>query len=279
MRIGRFLTGRACLIAVLAALAAGPGAWSAANAAEFLPHRAIYELSLAKSSLGGGMARAEGKLEFEWADVCTGWTLSQRTRVRMVTGEGRAIEFGWSLNALESRDGQRYRFFIHRVNADGSDEELRGAARIPAPGQGGTAVFDAPKSRKVPLAAGTLFPTAHSLALMEAAAKGTLPLWRKVFDGSGDDGRFGVNAALTEALAADASKSFESPLLRDQKSWRLRLAYFGMDENVSEPEHEQALRLYANGIVDELLLDYGDFVLRADLDVLEALAPLDCKVE
>jgi hypothetical protein len=27
------------------------------------------------------------------------------------------------------------------------------------------------------------------------------------------------------------------------------------------------------------LLDYGDFVLRADLEVLEALAPLDCKVE
>jgi hypothetical protein len=279
MRIGRFLAGRACLFAVLAALAAGSDASSAAKAAEFLPHRAVYELSLAKSSLGGGMARAEGKLEFEWADVCTGWTVSQRTRVRMVTSEGRAIEFGWSLNALESRDGQRYRFFIHRVNADGSNEKLRGSARIPAPGRPGTAVFDAPKSREVALVGGTLFPTAHSLALMEAAANGALPLWRNVFDGSGDDGRFGVNAALTEALAADAHKSFESPLLRDQESWRLRLAFFGMDQTVSEPEHEQALRIYANGIVDELLLDYGDFVLRADLDVLEALAPLDCKVE
>jgi len=197
----------------------------------------------------------------------------------MATSEGRTIEFGWSLNAMESRDGRRYRFFIRRINADGSDEEVNGEARFPAPGAPGVAVFDAPESRRVTLAKGTLFPTAHSLALLEAAATGALPLWRTVFDGSGDDGRFGVNAALTEALAADARKNFESPLLRDQKSWRLRLAYFGMDETVSEPEHEQALRIYANGIVDELLLDYGDFVLRADLELLEALAPLDCKVE
>ncbi len=279
MRFGLFVAGRAWLVLALGAIAAGPGDGRAAEAAGFVPHRAVYDLSLAKSRSGGAMARAAGKLEFEWADVCTGWTVSQRTRVRMATSEGRTFDFGWSLNALESRDGRRYRFFIRRINPDGSDEELRGEARIDEPGKPGVAVFNAPESRKLKLAKGTLFPTAHSLVLMAAAAKGELPLWRTVFDGSGDDGRFGVNAALTEALAADAPKGFESPLLRDQKSWRLRLAYFGMDETVSEPEHEQGLRLYANGIVDEMLLDYGDFVLRAELGVLEALPELECEAE
>ncbi len=279
MRFGLLVAGRASLVVVLAAMAVGPGGWRAAEAAGLVPHRAVYDLSLAKSRSGGVMARAAGKLEFEWADVCTGWTMSQRTRVRMTSGEGQAFDFGWSLNAFESRDGRRYRFFIRRINADGSDEELRGEARLPSPGARGLAVFEAPESRRVTLAKGTLFPTAHSLALVEAAVKGELPLWRTVFDGSGDDGRFGVNAALGEALAADAPKSFESPLLRDQQSWRLRLAYFGMDETVSEPEHEQALRLYANGIVDEMLLDYGDFVLRAELGVLEALPEIECKPE
>jgi hypothetical protein len=279
MRFGRFVGGRGCLVLVLATIAAGPGGGRAAEAAGFLPHRAVYDLSLAKSRNNGAVARAAGKLEFEWADVCTGWTVSQRTRVRMATSEGRAFDFGWSLNAFESRDGRRYRFFIRRINPGGSDEELRGEARFSAPGARGVAVFDAPESRRVTLAKGTLFPTAHSLALMAAAAKGELPLWRTVFDGSGDDGRFGVNAALGQALAADAPKGFESPLLRDQQSWRLRLAYFGMDETVSEPEHEQALRLYANGIVDEMLLDYGDFVLRAELSTLEALPEIECKIE
>lgn len=277
MRFKFLPSGRLCLIVTLAALVAGPGGWRAAEAAGFQSHRAVYDLSLAKSRNNGAMARAEGKLEFKWADACTGWTVSQRTRVRMATTEGQPFEFGWSLNALESRDGRNYRFFIRRINSDGSDEAVRGEARFPAPDTRGVAVFNKPVSRKLPLAKGTLFPTAHSLKLMEAATDGALPLWRTVFDGSGDDGLFGVNAALTEILAADAPKSFESPLLRDQASWRLRLAYFGMDETVSEPEHEQALRLYANGIVDEMLLDYGDFVLRADLTVLEALPPLDCK--
>ncbi len=282
MRCGFVVAGRSWVILALAAMVAGPGGWrtaEAAEAAEFLPHRAVYDLSLAKTRSSGNMVRASGKLEFEWADVCTGWTVSQRTRVQMATSEGQTIDFGWSLSALESRDGRRYRFFIRRFNPDGSDEEVRGEARFPAPGARGVAVFHAPESRRVTLPKGTLFPTAHSLALMEAAAKGELPLWRTMFEGSGDDGRFGVNAALGEALAEDAPKGFESPLLRDQKSWRLRLAYFGMDEAVSEPEHEQALRLYANGIVDEMLLDYGSFVLRADLTVLEALPPLDCKVD
>ncbi len=277
MRFGLFVAGRACLVLALATIAAGPGGGRVAEAAWFVPHRAVYDLSLAKSRNNGGMVRAAGKLEFEWADVCSGWTVSQRTRVRMATSEGRSFDFGWSLNAFESRDGRRYRFFIRRINPDGSDEDLRGEARFPAPGTRGVAVFNAPESRHVTLAKGTLFPTAHSLALMEAAAKGELPMWRTMFEGSGDDGRFGVNAVLREALAEDAPKGFESPLLRDQESWRLRLAYFGMDDAVSEPEHEQTLRLYANGIVDEMLLDYGSFALRADLSLLEALPPLDCK--
>jgi hypothetical protein len=279
MGYGWKIAGRACLIVVLGALAAGPGGARAADAVGFLPHRAVYDLSLAKSRNNGAMIRAMGKLEFEWADACTGWTVSQRTRVRMATSKGQSFEFGWSLNALESQDGRRYRFFIRRINPDGTEEEVRGEARLDAPGERGVAVFNAPVSRKLRLAKGTLFPTAHSLLLMEAAGKGELPLWRDVFDGSGDDGAFGVNAALIETLAPDAPKKFDSPLLRSQASWRLRLAYFGMDETVSEPEHEQGLRLYANGIVDEMLLDYGDFVLRADLQVLEALPEFDCKVE
>ncbi len=263
-----------------AVLVAGAGPWHPAQAAPgFLSHRAVYDLSLAKSRSNSSVAQAHGKLEFKWADICSGWTVSQRTRVQMLTTEGQTFDFGWSLNALETRDGRRYRFFIRRFNVDNSTEEVRGEARLPEPGARGLAVFAKPEARRVRLPKGTLFPTAHSLLLIEAAAKGELPLWRTVFDGSGDDGRFGVNAALTQALPAEAPSRFDSPLLRGQASWRLRLAYFGMDESVAEPEHEQALRLYANGVVDEMLLDYGDFVLRADLGVLEALPELECEAE
>lgn len=261
-----------------ALLVAGMSAWAPAEAAAtFTPHRAVYGLSLEKSRGNGSISRAQGKLEFEWADICTGWTVSQRTLVQLVSNEGQVIDFGWTLNAMEAKDGTYYRFFIRRLNAGGAAENQRGEARLTAPGQGGTATYSEPTAQEVKLPKGTLFPTAHSLLLLGAAETGEFPLWRQVFDGSGEEGGlYGISAAFAGALPAGEPGQLKSPLLQDQKSWRLHLAYFGADESVSVPEHEQIFRIYANGVVDEMLLDYGDFILRADLQTLEGLPAPQC---
>ncbi len=235
------------------------------------PHRAIYDLALAKTSDGGQVSQAHGKLEFEWADACTSWTMSQRTHVRLVATEGQVIEFGWTLSALEAKDGSQYRFFIRRLNTGQPPEDVRGAAQLAGPGLGGSATFQEPEGKAMVLPKGTMFPTAHSLLLIAAAERGDATLGRVVFDGSGEEGVFFVNAAVSEAIPAGEKVALDSPLLRDQKSWRMNLAYFSMDETVTEPEHEQAFRLYANGVVDDLILDYGDFALRATLESLEAI--------
>lgn len=251
------------------ALAASAGALAGPV---IVPHRAVYDLTLAKAADGGQVSQARGKLEFEWADACTGWTVSQRTHVQLISTDGQVIEFGWTLSALEAKDGSQYRFFIRRLNPGEPAEEVKGMARIPDPGGGGTAVFEAPEQLRVDLPKGTMFPGAHTILLLEAAAGGETTLGRVVFDGSGEDGIFFVNAAVTEAVPAGTGLPFESPLLEGQPSWGINLAYFDLDETIAEPEHEQALRLYANGVIDDLLLDYGDFALRARLESLEALS-------
>ena len=259
-------------------LAAGLSAWPlAADAAvSFTPHRAVYSLTLDKSRGNGSISRAEGKLEFEWADICTGWTVSQRTLVQLVSSEGQVIDFGWTLNSMEAKDGTYYRYFIRRLNAGGPEEDQRGEARLTGPGQGGTAEYTEPAPQEVTLPKGTLFPTAHSLLLLDSFERAQMPLWRLIFDGSGDSGLYGVNAVLSQAVPADSATRFDSPLLKGKKSWRLHLAFFGMDKTDSVPEHEQALRMYSNGVVDEMLLDYGDFILRADLQSLEGLPDPKC---
>ncbi len=255
---------------VLAVLSLMPAAVTAATPV-VVPHRAVYDLSLAKTADGGQVSQAHGKLEFEWADACSGWTISQRTHVRLIATGGQEIEFGWTLNALEAKDGSRYRFFIRRLNSGQPPEDVQGSAQIIGPGRGGSARFAMPEEKTLALPAGTMFPTAHSLLLLEMAEQGEVSIGRAVFDGSGDEGVFFVSAAVSEAVPAGAKLGFESPILSDQKSWRMNLAYFSMDETVSEPEHEQALRIYANGVVDDLILDYGDFALRATLVSLEPL--------
>lgn len=248
---------------------------STVGAAGIAPHRAIYELRLDTDAGGGTIAAARGKLQFEWADGCTAWLVSQRTRVQLYPNEGRIIDFGWTLNSRESKDGLSYRFFIRRTENNETVEMQSGRASLDD-GKGGTVRFEAPEARKIRLPPGTMFPTAHSLQLIDSAKQGLLPFWRVVFDGSDEEGLFGVNAALIKAVPADTDIAFDSPLMQGQPSWRMHLAYFGMDETVAEPEFEQALRLFANGVVDELVLDYGDFALRADLETLEALPLSGC---
>jgi len=235
------------------------------------PHRAVYGLSLAKTTENSQVSQAHGKLEFEWADACTSWTVNQRTHVRLIASSGRVIEFGWTLSALESKDGNQYRYFIRRFNTGQPPEDVRGAAQLLGPGQSGSVSRADTEGEALALPKGTLFPTAHSLLLLEIAGRGDTTAGRVVFDGSGDAGIFFVNAAVSEAIPAGEKAAFESPLLRGQESWWMNLAYFGMDETVSKPEHEQAFRLYANGVVDDLILDYGDFALRATLESLEAV--------
>ncbi len=261
------------LCAAVAMLAQIPDA----GAGAFVPHKAVYGLKLAKEQRGPGPVNsANGKLEFEWKDVCDGWSVRQRTHIIVTHADGSEVAFGWTLNAWESKDGLNYRFFIRRLYGSGQVEEVRGSAKLEGPGQGGEAVFSQPEDRSMVLPKGTIFPTQHSLAVLSSIEAKDLPLWRVVFDGSGEEGLFGINAALAHSMPSQSKTSIDDPLLTEQPSWRLLVAYFGMDEEASEPQYEQEMRLFGNGIVDELLLDYGDFTLDASLVDVEALPPAGC---
>lgn len=263
-----------CAVLGLAVVACYALPLQAANS--FAPHRALYSLSLSQSRASSHIVQARGKLEFKWDDICSGWTIAQRTRVQLVSTEGLVVDFGWTFDAFESKDGRDYRFVIRRFNGDGSNEEISGTARLGGPGKGGTATFEKPEPRQLELPAGTLFPTAHSLLLIEAAQDGALPLWKVVFDGSGDTALFGVNAALSQALPATAPSAFSSPLLAGKPSWRIDLAFFAMDAGQALPEQEQVLRLYPQGYADEMIFDYGDFALDARLTDLDPLTDQGC---
>lgn len=270
-----------CRLAVrFAALLAGAlvlHAASAQAAVELAPHRAVYELDLAVARGSQPVATVDGAMEFEWKDVCDGWTVRHRARMDLVYAEGGEAAIGWSFNAWESDDGLRYRFFIRRFRNGEQTEEVRGEARLQGEGSAGVARYTEPEKRQVSLPAGTLFPTRHTEVLIDKAEAGELPLWRQVFDGSGEDGGlYGVNAALVEALGPKTAPGFDSPLVAGRRSWRINMAFFNAEQQGPTPVHEQSLRLFENGVVNELLLDYGDFVLRAKLSELDGLERPDC---
>ncbi len=266
------------LAGVVIGLMSVPAAGPAASAAPVIvPHVAVYQLSLGRTSGSGGVIQATGRIEFTWAEGCDGWTVDQRTFLILTSAQGFDYHSGWVLNAWESKDGLSYRFSVKRVNTGEEPSETRGKARLQAPGLGGVVNYSTPEQDPLILPTGTLFPTRYSEELLAAAAQNEILFWRTVFDGSGEEGYFGVNATLSPTLSAETLPSFESPLIQGVPSWRMRLAYFGQDEQAAEPEHEQSQRMYANGIVDELEFDYSDFAIKGVLESLEALPPPDCQ--
>jgi hypothetical protein len=265
------------LALVMAFCVLGAADGQAAATITIAPHRAVYALELGHARIDSNVTQAEGRLEYEWDDVCDGWTVRQRTLLTLVHRTGQAIQSNWVINSWESKDGLKYRFFVRRFQPGGMVESIRGHAELDGPGQGGRAVFYDPEERVIDLPTGTLFPTNYSLEMMTSAEEDRLPMWRIMFDGFGDEELLGVSAARVSALAAGEAASLDSAMLADQPSWRVRLAYFPLERQTPEPDREQGFRVFANGIVDELVIDYGDFSIDAALEDLTSLPHPTCQ--
>jgi len=269
----------AAMAAALLLTAAAPApAASAADAQElrFAPHRAVYDMRLSAARGSRGATSIQGLMEFTWRDVCDGWSIDYKSRMQVTFAEQGTRELSWNYSSWESDDGREFRFFLRRYAGGQETLRSRGEAEL-TPGEGGTAAFTQPEQRSIELPPDTLFPKAHSEAIVRAAQAGDTFLWRHVFDGTGEDGGlFGVNATILKPLQPDQDLPLQHELLAGQPSWRMSLAYFPAGARESTPESEQSMRMFANGVVGTLTIDYGDFVVVAELTELEALDRPDC---
>jgi len=256
--------------------------------ADIDPHRALYSLSLGNSKSGSGVLGASGAMYYEWGETCDGWTVEQRFRLRIVYAESGSSDLSSTLVTWESKDGLRYRFNERRLRNGEADEELHGEAHLDGPGKGGVAEFTKPQSTTIKLAPGVIFPTAHTLVLIDRAQAGDQFVVRQVFDGSTVDNASQISAVIgpafkTGAISNDpvdagdkaAADLAHSPLLQ-HPSWDMRLAFFAPDSVTETPDYELGMRLLSNGVSESMDLDYGDYVVKAHLDEIEPLGKPSC---
>ena len=243
-----------------------------AGMVEPLPHRALYHMQILKS--GGDVADVEGEMAFEWQDSCDGWSVTQRSQMNFLYASGDSARVGWSLTSWEAKDGSRYRFVSRELTNGEVVSEFRGDANLSK--NGGEARYNKPNAHQTKLPAGSFFPTQHSLVLIEQAMKGAPMLWAEVFDGSDQDGLFAVSAAITPLPAAARKAADQRRELKGVPGWNVSLAFYAPQTQAAEPEHEQSLQLYANGVVDRLVLDYGEFSIVGTLSKIETLPKPNC---
>jgi hypothetical protein len=247
-----------------------------ARAVDIAPHRALYTMTLGSAKSNSGVVGARGTMVYEWGETCDGWTIQQRYRLRMQYAESGDVEISSNYVTWEAKDGLRYRFNERKLKNGEVDEEIRGEARLEGPGKRGVAEFTRPSTSRIDLAPGTIFPTRHTIELIEHAASGDQFLARNVFDGSGEESAVEITAAIAgEQNAASGGQTVKSPLL-DRPSWRVRLAFFPAGSTSEQPDYELGMRLHDNGVSADMVLDYSDFAIKARLDEIEALPKPSC---
>lgn len=246
-------------------------------AVEFVAHRALYNLVLEKARTGSGISGVAGKMAVEWQNGCAGWTFEYHSVIDVEFSETKSIRLTSTATSWESSDGQKYRFSVRHKTNGKEVERIEGVARASA-GTAGHVEFSAPKSHRIILPKGTLFPIAHSLSVMRTASRRKVPafLSQTVFDGMDVTGLYQVNAAIGRHRKTRSAGPVRHKVLKNTKSWHVSLGYFGMKSRKAEPDHEIKMRLYANGVADDMVMDFDEFIIRGRLDKLDLKSNEKC---
>ena len=243
-----------------------------------VPHRAIYDMSLASAKNGSTIAGVSGRMAFEWADVCDGWAVQQHLKLHFSYSGGTESNVTSSELTWESKDGKSYNFNIHRVTDDKDAENYRGKASLN--NEGGTVVYLEPANKTLTLPAATMFPSAHTQMILQKAKSGDHFFSRRVFDGSDETGSNDVSAFIdpqpAHLLDANLATQLKGKALLDGPVWPVRMAFFKIDTETGEPDYEMDISLLANGIVQSMRIDYGDFSVLGTLSAIDPLPVPHC---
>ncbi|MBI0434150.1 EipB family protein [Roseomonas sp. KE0001] len=254
--------------AVAAAAAALPGSEAMA------PHRAAYRLSLDRARQGREVVQADGAMLFEVLDACDGWTTRQRLQLTVIDRAGQTVETASDYSTWESKDGRRLRYTLTQSAQGAVTQRISGEAELDGE-KGGTARYESPAAQQVALPPGTLLPMSHTIRALEMARSGQRMLVAPLFDGTSEDGAQDSTTLLSPWTKPLAEPRFA--LLKGQDSARMRIAFFSREAaaGASAPEYEVGLRYFANGVADEMKMDFGDFAVDALMQSLDPV-PAAC---
>jgi hypothetical protein len=250
----------------------------AANKMSITPHRAVYRMKMGPSRNGSAVSDVAGKMVFEWRDMCDSWATQQRLQLHFNYADGDDQELISSELATETKDGKSYSFNVRRTTGGQEPEAYRGKAAKNADGTV-TVSSTSPEPKTMELPAGTLFPTEHTILILQKAVEGEQFFSRRVFDGSDEDGSNDISAFISprrdKSKEPGTAKLKKNPLLSGA-SWPIHLAFFKIVTETGEPDYEMDMNLLPNGVAQHMKVDYGEFSVLGTLEEVQALRPQNC---
>ncbi|MBD8909134.1 cell envelope integrity EipB family protein [Methylorubrum zatmanii] len=269
------------------ARAAGPAAPVPGEPALRLAnHRAVYDLSLARSEGTRAVEGVRGRIVIDFSgDACRGYTMQTRQVTLLDSSESGDRTSDLRSTTFENGDGTSFRFrtttILNNAPAPAVDGSAEAAETLKVK-------LKEPKRDQFQAEGAVLFPIHHMMRLIEAAKAGETTVSAKVFDGS-DDGRkvYDTLAVIGRPAAAPAADTERDKPLREgdhatMRRWPVTLSYFTAGVGERTPIYTLSFDLYEDGVSGRLHLDYGDFAIdgtmsRLDLAKADPKAVGDCK--
>ncbi len=241
----------------------------------FLPHKAVYNLSLLKSTGARSVESARGKIVFEFAgDACEGYTLNFRQVTELTSGESGSRMSDLRSTTFEEGAGQSFHVKSDSLINGKSDKKIEGVAE-----RRNNAIevkLSKPKKDKQSLSGDVLFPTEHLKQIIMAAKEEKTTFGVQVYDGSEDGFKvYDTLSIIGKMSKAGKNESLEkaniNKALEGVARWPVSISYFEKGEGERTPIYVLSFDLYENGVSGNLKLDYGDFALKGEMTLLDAL--------
>lgn len=239
-------------------------AWLWAGHADAAPamaaHRAVYDLTLVAVS-GGDVVTAEGQLTFVLSDMCSAWSTQQQLHLRTVDRDGAESLSDSDYAVLEDKDGSSLVFRADQTENGHPAPRIAGEAHMGR--RGGSVHYTAPAPHDVALPAGTLFPVAHTAAVIAAGQAGQGEISPTLFDGTVETGALGTYVLLLGHEAPPVATTF--PALASLSAQRVHVAYYNPATRDMTPLFETGMRYFTNGVADRVDMDFGQFRMAGTL--------------
>ena len=249
---------------------------------KLVAHRAIYEMTLDDARSASGITGIDGRMVFEFTgSECDGYSLNMRMVTQMTDSQGQTNLTDLRSSTWEQGDGQKFRFQSAQYLNDKLGDVTMGRAVRETPNEAVKVKLSQPSLAELDLSGPVLFPTQHSLALIDAARAGQALFQARIFDGS-EKGRkvYDTTAFIGTLVQPGGDAKLEAAAkdkgLGELASWPVSIGYFEPKGGDLTPSYQIDFRLYENGVSRELLIDYGDFSIHGTLTALEYLKAPAC---
>jgi hypothetical protein len=275
-------TGLAAAAAYYPAAAAPP-----ADKVILAPHRAVYDLKLAKSNGSRGIEAVRGRILYDFTgNSCEGYELQFRQVSELDSGEGKRALSDLRSTTWEDGEAKQFRFNSENTLNDKSADQVDGHAERET-----TAVkvdLTKPKGKNFTIPVGAVFPTEHMRRIIVGARQGKTILDFPVYDGSETGEKlYNTLTVIGQAIAPGAKPPGDAtaklPAFAKLTRWPVTISYFEQQDEKAQQGGEQtpvyaiSFELYENGISRALRLEYADFTISGEMTSLELKAEKPCR--